>query len=348
MVSHAPSTAVKILEQIVAQKLYHEGCETIVHAILSQAFIQEDSVLHADVLEKRMEFMGYSSRSKFFRYAFRNQAFLESHFEPLRSWHYERDNDIQPWKIQRYFVIFRAAMETYFDARQYQQYCSYLQTGYHVLTGVAKNEAIRLQSSSKPEIAQSATYQNLRQIALGHIELLSLIEVYHARLPAYPFDTQSYLMSHDPSIYNLVANALFDYFCDLSIVLDNDESICKLAMIVWEPIFSSTSKYDKKVVHEIQQRLSLRILRRVRRDMRVDFPPYLLRLVLNIVGLSPEDKESFKKQLHEVVQEKFVKRIQHRNDAWLKHLLPTRMRYDEEEKMIIETTNEEEYKLKIH
>lgn len=348
MVLNAPSTPVKLLEQITAQKLYHEGAEGFVHAILTQAFIQQDSVLHADTLEKRIDYTGYSSRSKFFRYTFRNLDFLDSHFDPLHSWHHESDTDIAPWKIQRYFTVFRAAIETYFGAGQFQQFSGYLQTGFNVLTSVAKGEVLRLQSSSKTDIAQSETYQNLRHIGLGYIELIRVVKAYHDKLPEYAFHPKKHLSTNDPSIYNLLANALFDYLCDLSLYLNHDETVRKLAMIVWEPLFMAGSKRETKVLFEIQQRLSLRILRRLRRDMRVDYPPYLLRLVLNITGLNKEEKPTFKTQVLEVVQENFVKRVEHRNDAWLAHLLPSRMGYDAASKEIIETLAEEkEVRLKV-
>jgi len=322
MVCHVPFTATEIFHQIKKQRLYDSGGRSLVQQLVAQAFIDKDSILY-----REQDYYGLGHIKGFTNLVFGNYELIESGLNPLEGWSHWEEENLQPWKVKKYSEVLNVATEANITSNWRRGYPGGLWRGFEILTNTVLSESIKLDKVSNDEAYDSLAYRNLKEIQRGLRDALD-IAIKHFQ---------------DCSLYSVLAMTVYNYYKNLSGVHSKDDDVRFLSINIWQKIFSPFAG-ESKAVKAIQKRLNIHFFdKALEGDLIILCHSSLIRLLINIVGISPSQPGAekkgailFKKKLFDLLKkhyENFAKTEPER----AKNMLPDKVRYDEKKGQLIQT-----------
>lgn len=338
MVCNVPGTAVEIFHQINEQQLYNSGGYSLVNQLVRQASINESSILY-----REEDFYGLGHFKTFTKIVFGNYELIESQFRPLQAWSHWRDENVQPWNVEKYAKVLNIATEANITSGWGRGHPSGLFSGFKELEGIAMSQSIKLDKLSDNEVYDSLAFRNLQKIEWGLKEAVRMLVKHEKDIPDEEVREDSYDEFRDFSVYGAAACGIFDFYEKLSMARSKDEAVRMVAISLWMDVYPVSKSLESKAHIELQKRLNIHLFKKVLQNLENLWYPAVTRLLINLIGFDKPKPDTekrgeimFRKQFFALLQKHYEKAFRIDSEK-AKDMLPENVRYDGEKGQLIKT-----------
>jgi len=338
MVCHVPHTAIEIFRQIQQQRLYYSGGYSLVNQLVGQALTNSDSILY-----REEDFYGLGHFKTFTNMVFGNYDLIESNLRPLQAWSHWQEEDLRPWKVEKYSKVLNTATEANITSGWRRGHPSGLWSGFQTLTNIAVSETLKLDKIPDDEAYDSAPYENLRQIARGLRQSVKTLLEHENDIPDEAFSEDTYDRFTDSSIYGVIACAIFDFYKELSTTRSKDEAARMLAIDLWLNVYPVSKSEESKAIVEVQKRLNIHLFKKVQENLEHLWYPALTRLLINLISLEEPEPNAekrgallFKNKFFALLRKHYEKAAS-KDPEKAKDMLPENVEYDGTRGCLIKT-----------
>lgn len=266
----------------------------------------------------------------------------------MEAWHFTKEEEKTTiWQIEKYCITIQIVLEAYLNSSdKYHVFPSALHGSLYTLSIIAGWEGTKLNKLPESEVYNSLSFDKLSVIQDGLQKIFELIQKNENKLPEYHFSETDYEYNNDPSIYGVVAFAIFNYYNNLSRTRSHDEAIRSLAVDLWLTIYPLHKKSESKSNTEIQNRLNIHLAKGIEQNLTLLGFPVITRLLINLNDdfnekkgakiVSERGSDIFKNILFRLLQQHFEKAFK-RNPVKTLNMIPMNIKYDEENGQLIQS-----------
>jgi hypothetical protein len=282
MVKRAPGTAIALVEEIRAHLNPKQGGRSCISAIVDQALTEEDSLLF-----REEEFSPLGRYHIFTDAIASHYEFVESDFRPLQGWDLDSRWQANAKQVAKYGELLLCALNGYFKHADFGRFPAGLWSAFRQLAELGPRRAQRLRNISESSLSDDQHLAVLNEISNTLAKAIRAVCEKQQVLPEYPLDAAVDWRFKDPSLYAVLANAVYAHFESLGQVLAHDSVISGSVMEIWQEIFPIPSAANTTATLSIQERLVGLLKKKVEENLRSSRPyyPALTRLLISIVGL---------------------------------------------------------------
>jgi len=327
MVLNNPDTAILIFNNITRYKMYRSGGYSLVKQIIMEAFINQESILY-----REQDFVGLGNWGDFTNNVFGDDE-LNNSFNSFSAWNYWQDDNIQPYKVEKYGKVAITGINAYFLRGRFWEHSFSLNNIFSVLHGIALDQVVQVDKLSRDETSNSKPYKNLSEIKEILCEIVKNIQTNQLKLPDYPFDENSYDLFKDSSIYKFVAEGIFEFYEILSQIELQDDRARALAIRIWLEVFPVSNELENPAVINIQKRLQFLLLKRAEKNLKETLYPIVTKLLISILGLyekevgdEPRGEIKFRSEFFSLLREEFETAISN-DHTRAKLFIPSNVQY---------------------
>jgi hypothetical protein len=338
MVCHVPHTAIELFRQIEKHGLYDSGGYFLINQLICQAFAERSSILY-----REEDYYGLGHFKTFTNTVFGNYEMVESNFRPLQAWSYWEDDDIQPWKVEKYAKVLTIAEEAYITSGVRHGHPSALYFGFEQLAHITTSQCINLGKLSDDEAYDSLAFRNMREVERGLIDTVKILQEHEKDIPDDKVNEDNYNEFEDFSIYGAVAAGIYKFYENLSMIQRHDEDVRMLAVSLWLDVYPVSKNLESKAIIEIQKRLDIHLFKKIEENLVNLWYPMVTRLLLNLMELNMPNVKTeergetrIKNRFFRLLQEHYEKAV--KQDAKKANdLLPKNIQYDNVRGRLIKT-----------
>jgi hypothetical protein len=281
MVRRAPASAIKLLDEIRIRLDPEQGGKSCIEEIVNQALTQEDSLLYR---EEEFSTLG--------RYRFLTDAisshyqFVNSDFRPLQAWRWRSSWKANARQVGKYGELLVYALEGYFKYADFTGFPAGLWSAFRQFAELGSRRAWRLRDTDARDVGDDENLDVLYKISDTLEKAIRVVVKRQSALPDYPLDLSPDWRIKDPSIYTVLANAVYLHFESLAQVLAHDSAVRMCAISIWQEIFPISATLSP-AAKSIQVRLIELLKKKVEANLSAGRPyyPAITRLLISVIGL---------------------------------------------------------------
>ena len=352
MVCRHPDSAVEIIRQLAKNPIQRIGY-TLNNEIINQSFENSDSIL---IREEKYSGLGVFKR--FTRQCFGDPRFVGGFHKPLESWEWYK-NTVKDWQVAKYCECTKIAFEAYIESKSDNQDFSPLSVAVDTMADIATGPILSIKYFLEQDIYGSENQKILFKISDGYQEIIKTV-LNGSDYPECGFDEKNYDSLKDPSIFNVVAKGIYQYFEALTKARRHDDfiencaneiwkdifEIWKDIFEIWEVIFDVSSSEVSKNQDEIGKRLLFHIKQKINEnfDHEQHEHPAITKLLLSLIGIDKVKSDEnqpvadFRSYFLDMIKAKFPL-LYKRDKEFALNMLPKGIIYDEVNNILIDKRN---------
>ena len=280
IVTQVPGTAIMIIEQIIKNGRDRFGY-ALCQQLINQAFQNKNSILMRET-----KYSGLGFIKQYMNTVFGNWNFIESYYNPLRSWHFY-DQEVSLWQVEKYCECVEVALTTYTRTNGAYGRSYPIQIAFENLARITSGQASTLEHINTENVYRSVPYEIICCIGSGISKLLDIIIEQDIEPPQDTFDQNNYDHTKDYSVYAVIAKGIYEYYAGVARCHKHDRALRICAIESWTKIFltmvgDTASQQNKK--NRIAKRLIFHLNEQIDEnlDSNRKYYPAITRLLISI------------------------------------------------------------------
>jgi hypothetical protein len=284
IVCRYPASAIRIVQCLAIAPSSRAGF-ALCREIVNQAFENEHSILH-----REESYSGLGHFRGFMKQCFGDWNFVNSDYRPLQGWSHHGSN-VDTLKIERYGECLSLALESYLGSDAMWQRPESLGAACEHLTAILNSHVIKLDYMSKEDLWESKAQFSIMAVGRTLRELVEQVKRSPVQIE-YTVDAAEYERYRDPTVFGVIAYAVYDCFEILATVRNHDGFVRAVCLELWIAVCGVMNEAMTPAQSEIAKRLLYHMKAKIDENLDPEerWYPSIARLVLLLIGLPGPNK----------------------------------------------------------